>query len=115
MSYLSGPYRTATLMTALSGVLYIAMIVVGGVSLPTLALVGVGLLFVMLAGGLSRARRSVAWLAFFVTALGAIYALAQIWSVSFVPAWYWQITAVAQAVACLSLFVPLWKATPAPA
>lgn len=102
----------ATVFVVLAALMYLTAFVSGGVTPETLVLVGVGLVFAMLSGGLSHERRGMAWIAFFVTAIGAIYALAQIWSVGEIPVWWWQTMAAVQGLACLSLFVPLWKAPP---
>ena len=103
----------ATLFVWVSAVLHIATPSVGGFGPQALTLVGIGVLFAVIALLLPGNRRWLAWLTFFITLFGGTAALSSALSPAIVPAlWYWFILA-ANWLSALMLFGYLWNPKPA--
>ncbi len=112
MAYFSGPYRIGAIFVMLSAALHLLAFLVGGVNPLTLALTGIGLVYVMIMAGLAAGRRGIAWLAFLVMGFGGSFALAQLWTVNAMPNWWWMLNVAADWLAAAGLFMPLWRNGP---
>lgn len=109
MSLLNGPYRFGTAFILISAALHIFAFVVGGFAPEALVLIPIGLVYVVLAYGLSRGWRWLAYIAFLLMMIGGTFALAQLWTPSPVPQWWTLAIIAADWLAALALFVALWR------
>ena len=103
----------ATLFLWVSAVLHMATPAMGGFGSQALTLVGIGVLFAVIALLLPGNRRWLAWLTFFMTLFGGIAALSSAIAPDTLPAlWHWLILA-ANWLSALMLFGYLWNPKPA--
>ena len=111
MAYLFS-YRTAVFAIAASAILHLLAPLFGGFSGLPLFLFVAGLAYAILAFGLSRFWRLVAWLAFIVLLGGFNIALAYSFNGNSVPAILFAAIAIADGIALLALFGILWRSKP---
>lgn len=113
MSVLTGPYRFGAALIAVSAALHVFAFLVGGFSADALRLIPVGLIYALLAYGLTRGWRWLAYVAFIAMMVGGTLALGSLWTPSPVPQ-AWTIAIIgADWLAALALFVSLWRPAPA--
>ncbi len=98
----------AALILAVSGGLHIAAGVASGFAPDGVSLLGFGVLDLVLAFGLFRGWRWLAYIVFPLIMLGAIAALAASFDPGPVPAIYYTAIAIADAACALALFLALW-------
>lgn len=108
----SGPYRTGALFVFISALLHIFAFVVGSVTADALMLVPIGIVYLLIAWGLTRGFRWLAYITFFVMCIGGIFAMSQLWTPSPVPGWWTIAIIVADWLAAAALFASLWRTTP---
>lgn len=99
----------ANIFLLASAFLHIFTFLVGGFSGEALGLIVPGLIFLVVAYGLSRGLRWLAYIAFFGVAIGAIVVIAQIWPPGPVPGWWYTLIVVADILCVAALFVALWR------
>lgn len=113
MSLLNGPYRLGALFIAVSAALHVFAFLVGGFSTDALRLIPVGLVYAVIAYGLTRGWRWLAYVAFIAMMIGGTVALGSLWTPSPVPQWWTIAIIAADWLAALALFVSLWRPAPA--
>lgn len=106
------PYRLAAVFVLISAVLHMFAFTVGGLSTAALILIPGGVIYLLIAAGLNRGKRWVAWLAFFLTGIGGSVALGLSFNTDPVPAWWYLAIMAADWAATLALFAGLWRAAP---
>lgn len=100
------PFRLAASLLFISALIAIF----GGVVFAPMPYLPIAALYFVLMAGITRGWRIVGWVAFFVIALGTIFAISQIWNIG---AWWIIAFAVTSGLAFVALFGSLWK-SPAP-
>lgn len=103
-------YRLAAFFVLISAVLHLLAFTVGGVGTVPLLLIPVGVLYLLIAAGLNRGKRWLAWIAFFVMGIGGSVALALSFGAGPVPGWWYLGITAADWCAALLLFAGLWRA-----
>ena len=101
--------RAAAFLLAFAGVLHVLAPVVGGFANEATMLVPVGFVWLVVAYGLSRNLRWLAWIAFFGTMIAAIVAMSSALGFSAVPNWFYWSVASLHALALATLFGALWN------
>ena len=96
------------LLLGLSGLLHIVAPFVSGFSSEGLTLVPFGLAWLLIALGLLRGMRWLAWVAFFAAISLGIVAMSSAFGFSDVPGWLYGTIAVADGLAAVTLFGHLW-------
>lgn len=109
MSFLNGPYRLGALFIAISAALHVFAFIVGGFSADALRLTPVGLVYALLAFGLTRGWRWLAYVAFIAMMIGGTVALGSLWAPSPVPQWWTLAIIAADWLAAAALFAALWR------
>lgn len=112
MSPLSGYHGSGALFVLTSAALHLLAPLAGTFSAEAFLLVPFGCLCLLLAAGLTRRMRWVAWLSFFVMGIACIVTIGQFWQPSRLPAWWWTLILIADALAVLALFAALWRPAP---
>jgi hypothetical protein len=112
MINLRGPYRIGAFFALLSAALHILVIMVGGAAPEAITLVAVGLVYLAIGYGLLRGMRWLAFIAFFVFFIGAIFVMANIWTLSAVPSWWFALATAINILAVVGLFAALWRPAP---
>ena len=97
----------AGIAIAISGVLHWLAIFAGPAGLSTLALLVIGLVYLVFAYGLNKQQRWLAYLCFIVMLMGSVVALAA----SF-ESWAFGLIALADVSAAVLLFLALWQNRP---
>jgi disulfide bond formation protein DsbB len=110
MPTLSGPYGSGAFFILISAVLHLIACVFSGFSTEALILIPVGLIYLAISAGLTRGMRWLAYIAFFIMAIGGIYLLAGLWSASTIPLWIRLGIIASDWIAAAALFVALWRA-----
>lgn len=108
------PYRLAAVFVLISAVLHFFSFTVGGLSTAALVLIPFGVIYLLIAAGLNRGKRWLAWISFFVMGLGGAIALGLSFGNTPVPGWWYMAIALADGAAALWLFVALWRPAPSP-
>lgn len=109
MSNLTGPHGSAALFVLISAALHLGAVLVGGFTPAVAVLLPFGVVYMLLAAGLTRRLRWVTWIAFFVMGAGCSLVLSQIWTPSPIPFWWWMLIFAVDALAFVALFVALWR------
>lgn len=112
MSALASPQRIGAVFLALSGILHILPGVLAGAGL---ALIVVGVVYLLMAEGLRRGWRWLAYIAFFMTLFGAVLAYSTIGSDLLLPDPYSLPVMLADLGCAVSLFIALWPSRTAQA
>jgi len=113
MSFLNGPYRLGAALIAVSAALHVFAFLFGGFSADALRLIPVGFVYALLAYGLTRGWRWLAYVGFIAMMVGGTLALGSLWTPSPVPqGWTIAIIGV-DWLAALALFAALWRPAPA--
>lgn len=107
-----GPYRIGAIFIAISAVQHVLAFVVAGFSAIAMQLIPVGIVYLILAYGLLRGWRWMAYITFVVALIGSIVALGSVWSIGPVPGWWWALIVIADVAAVLGLFAALWRPAP---
>ncbi len=102
-------YKLAALLLQISGVLHFITPLFAGFSDDVMMLLPVGLIYLLLSWGVYRGWRSVGWIAFLVVLPGAVFAFANAYSGTTVPAWIYAAITLADLLAAITLFVILWR------
>ena len=105
-------FRFAATFAGLSGVLHVAAPVLSGFASEAWIVVPFGVIYLILAYGLTMGWRWLAWLAFFWSFAGIAGAISQIWSIGGVPAWLFQAILAVNVLLVMGLFARLWRAPP---
>jgi len=104
----SAPMRSAGLFLALSGVLHLVAPVFAGFAPGSLVLLAIGVIYLLLAAGINRGWRGLAYIVFVVLLVGANVAFAMVGG-GLLPDYLWYAIIAADLVALVSLFVALWR------
>ncbi len=104
-----GPFGTAALFVAISGLLHLLAMPLGSIGGDALPLIVVGLLYLAFAVGLSQGKRWLAYLVFLLTLAGISLAIGHSFGTSPVPTWVWWAIVVVDLFAATALFVALWR------
>ena len=107
-----GPYRLGAFFIAISAILHILAIFVGGVSSFTLGLVVIGIVYLGFAYGLLSGWRWMAYLTFLIALIGSIVAFGSSFGAGPVPGWWWTLIVIADVGAVITLFAALWRGAP---
>jgi len=110
MIKLSGPFGIAAGFVFISAMLHIFTFSVAGFGNAAMMLIPYGIAYLVIVAGLTRGMRWLAWIAFFVMAIGGILALAQLWTPSDLPVWWMGLIIAANWFAAAALFANLWRA-----
>lgn len=102
----------AALFIFVSAALHILAPVAGGLTSEALSLVPAGIVLALLALGLLRGMRWLAWLAFFVMLGAGIVALGYAAAVTWVPTWWYVAIVAADWLAAAMLLAHLWWPKP---
>ena len=108
----SSPYRPAAVFVLIGAVLQMFAFTVGGLSTAALTVIPCGVSYLLIAAGLNRNKRWLAWLTFFVTGIAGSTALAMSFGGSAMPAWWCLALMSANWIATLLLFSALWRPAP---
>lgn len=108
----SAPYRLAAVFVLISAALHFFSFTVGGLSTQALVLIPFGVIYLLIAAGLNRGKRWLAWLSFFVMGIGGSIALGLSFGSGPVPGWWYLAISCADFAAALWLFVALWRQAP---
>jgi len=84
-----------------------------GMSDDVMMLLPLGIVYLLLALGLSRGWRWLAYIAFIILLIGAVFAFAYSFGVTSVPGWLHGAIALFDLLALLALFGALWRSKPA--
>ena len=109
-----GPYRIGALFIGLSGLMHLAAPLLGGFAGQAITLAGVGAIYLLIAAGLLRGWRWLAYLAFLVMLVALSAAIPGIFGQGPVPGWLFGGILVANLLAVLGLFAALWRRRPTP-
>ena len=108
-------YRIAAFFMLVSAVLHMFAFTVGGLSTAALMLIPIGVIYLLIAAGLNRGKRWLAWITFFVAGIGGSIALGLSFGAGPVPSWWYLGITAADWIAAIALFGALWRsATPSP-
>jgi len=102
-------YSVAAVLMTINALLHIFALVPGGFTTSALQLVPVGFGYLLLAFGLYRNMRWVAWIQFFVALIGGLAAFIMMPNSTVPAVWLWAIIVLDVAVLCLMLLI-LWPA-----
>ncbi len=105
----SSGYRLAALLLGVSALLHLAAPIFGGFSGTGLMLLPIFILYAAMAYGLSIGWRWLAWITFFVTAIGGMVAMSYLWSFDPVPTWVFAGILAADWACMVVLFGVLWR------
>lgn len=103
------PYRPAAVFVLITSVLHMFAFTVGGLSTAALILIPGGVIYLLIAAGLNRNKRWLAWLTFFLTGIGGSIALAASFGAYPVPSWWYLGIMTADWIAAVLLFAALWR------
>lgn len=105
-------YRLAAVFVLISAALHFFAFTVGGLSTAALVLIPFGVVYLLIAAGLNRGKRWLAWLSFFVMGIGGSIALGLSYGNGPVPDWWYLAITLTDWAAALWLFVALWQSAP---
>ena len=103
----------AVIFVLVSAALHVIAPLLSGFSSEGLFLVPFGLLYGLIAMGLMRNMRWLAWVTFFILMFGGIFAMASAMSAITVPSWIYSFIAAADWAGAACLFGYLWNPKPA--
>ena len=106
------PYRNGGIFLIISAALNILAPFVTGFASVALMMVPVGIAYLILAAGLMRAMRWVAYIAFLVVLIGLSSGIAGYYGSGPVPGWVHLGIIIAHVLGALFLFLALWRAAP---
>ena len=112
MSLVNGPYRFGTLLILVSAMLHILTFVAGGFASEMMAFLPLGLVFGLIAFGLSRGWRWLAYVAFLAAMIGAVFVLSYLWTPIAAPQWTLISIIAVNCLAAAALFAALWRPAP---
>lgn len=112
MTQVNGALRWAAICVGVSAVAHAAAPVFGGFAPEAVRLLGIAVVLGLLAIGLQKGRRIIAYLAFFGVFFDLIFAAGRLPAVTDVPNWIYGVIAGADVLALAALFVVLWKSSP---
>lgn len=98
----------AALFVLASAILHILIPFFAGFATGSLPFLAIGVAYAVIAYGLTRNTRWLAWLTFFVMLAGGIAALVLSMGVTAAPSWLYTLIMLADWAAALMLFVYLW-------
>jgi len=100
-------YKTAGLFLIISGLLYLPMFLMGGLTQKTIQMFVVGLIWVALGVGLRRKVRFLPCLVYVLMLAGMVAALTGL-NAGPVPNWWWWLIFLADLIAAFFLFRIIW-------
>lgn len=102
-------YKLAALMLQISGILHFIAPLFAGFSNDVMRMLPIGLIYLLLSWGVYRGWRWVGWIAFLILLPGAVFAFANAYSGTTIPAWIYAAITLADLLAAITLFVILWR------
>ncbi|MEJ8561874.1 hypothetical protein QTO30_12060 [Yoonia sp. GPGPB17] len=110
MTKASGAMRWGAVFVGISAGLHVLALFVSGFSSEAMRLLPVALVYAVLAYGVLRGWRLLAYAVFLVMLIGTSFAVLGIWASGDVPQWIYSSIAASNILAAAALFAALWKA-----
>ncbi len=106
------PYRAGAFFIGISAALHFVTLIFG-FEAPVPMMQAIGVFYLVVMWGLMQGWRWLAYLSFFMLAIGGIAALGSSFGVSVVPPWLFLAIFVVDWLAVIALFLALWRSRPA--